>query len=354
VRSFSVLDRALGAVPARLVVQLSRIDAGRGRSEFYGNQLPGLLTELALRARIESITASSALEGIVVADAARAARIISGQAPRLRNRSEQELAGYRRALDYVFTQPWRPLNVGLLLHVHRELFAETNAVGGRFKEDDNLVVDRSPDGSVEVRFTPVPAVETEFYVGELIDRYLEATAAEQHHPVLMAGLFALDLLTIHPFADGNGRVARILTNALLEESGYQVCRYVSLEQLIGESADEYYAALLASTHGWHEDQHDPWPWLSYYVTLLSRAYDRFEQRTTTSRSTGSKQARVREYVVDHAAPVFRIADIRLALPGISDPTIRLALEDLRRRGLVVSDGTGRAAAWRKTAASEDA
>jgi len=71
----------------------------------------------------------------------------------------------------------------------------------------------------------------------------------------------LDLLTIHPFSDGNGRVARVLTNALLDDSGYTVGKYVSLEQLISESADDYYAALLDSTHGWHDQTYDPWPWL---------------------------------------------------------------------------------------------
>lgn len=86
--SFADLDRSLGAVPGSVVMRLSRIDTGRGREELYRNQLPALLTELALRARTESITASSALEGIVVADAARAAKIIDDKAPVLRSRSE--------------------------------------------------------------------------------------------------------------------------------------------------------------------------------------------------------------------------------------------------------------------------
>jgi Fic family protein len=327
---------------------LSRVDIGRGREELYRNQVPALLTELALRARTESITASSALEGIVVADAARAAKIIDDKAPVLKTRSEQELAGYRSALDYLFASEWRPLNVGLLLQLHRELFKYTELAGGQFKSDDNLVVDRSPDGSVEVRFVPVPAAETEFYTAELIDRFRAAVAHGRHHPVLLIGLFILDLLTIHPFADGNGRVARVLANALLDDAGYQVGRFVSLEQLIAESADAYYGALLAATHGWHDEKNDPWPWLSYFVDQLAQAYSRFEQRTAAGRSTGTKQDRVRGFVLNEAATVFRIADIRRALPGVSDQTIRLVLETLKRDGLLVADGTGRGATWRKT------
>lgn len=339
------LDRLLGQVPGAVVTRLGRVDIGRGREELFRNQVPTLLTELADRARVASITASSALEGVVVADQARAAAIISGKAAVLRTRSEQELAGYRAALDYLFTSDWRPLNIGLLLHLHRELFSATDVPGGAFKESDNLVVDRSPDGHVEVRFVPVSAAHTEFFSVELVDRYRADMAAGVHHPVLVIGMFVLDLLTIHPFEDGNGRVVRVLTNALLEDAGYTVGRYVSLEQLIAETADDYYQALLASTHDWHDGGNDPWPWLAYFVDVLARAYERFEQGTTSNRSRGTKQDRVREFVTEHAPTIFTIADIRAALPGVSDPTIRLALEQLKQTGLVRPEGTGRSAVW---------
>jgi hypothetical protein len=81
-----------------------------GDQHLYRAQLPALLTDLSARARVQSITASSALEGVVVADVARAAQVIDGKVS-LRNRSEQELAGYRRALDYLFTHEWRPPNM---------------------------------------------------------------------------------------------------------------------------------------------------------------------------------------------------------------------------------------------------
>jgi Fic family protein len=155
----------------------------------------------------------------------------------------------------------------------------------------------------------------------------------------------LDLLVIHPFADGNGRVARALTNALLIDAGYEVCRWVSLEQLIADSADAYYAALLRSTDDWHQDQANPWPWLSYFVSVLASAYQTFARRAAADQSGGTKQERVRDYVVKHAAAVFRIADVRAALPGVSDQTIRLVLDQLRNDGKVKPHGTGRAAVW---------
>jgi hypothetical protein len=98
-RSFADPDTLIGLVPAQVVTRLREIDFGRGSEALYRDQMPGLLTELADRTRVQSITASSAIEGVIVADADRAQRIIDRRTTTLRNRSEQELAGYRDAQD---------------------------------------------------------------------------------------------------------------------------------------------------------------------------------------------------------------------------------------------------------------
>jgi Fic family protein len=350
VRSFADLDIVIGRVPSQIVTMLRTIDIGLGTEALYRNQLPGVLETLARRARVASVTASSEIEGIVVPDQIRAERIIEGRETVLRTRSEEELAGYRDALDYVFQQDWRPLNQGLLLHLHRLLFSHTAADGGRFKRHDNIVVDKAPDGSVTVRFRPVPAAQTDFAVAELVSRFQQVVEEGRHHPVLTIGLFALDLSIIHPFEDGNGRVIRVITNALLKDAGYGVVRYVSLEQLIADSADAYYHALLESTHDWHDDDANPWPWLECFVRTLAAAYPLFIERAAASRQPGSKQARVRDYVLRHGPAIFRFADIREALPGISDQTIKLVLEQLRDDGQIWADGVGRSAVWARSKA----
>jgi len=119
---------------------------------------------------------------------------------------------------------------------------------------------------------------------------------------------------------------------------------VSLEQLIAESADDYYQALLDSTHDWNNQANDPWPWLAYFSKLLARGYARFAEGVATDRSGRTKSERVREHVLRHSAPVFAISDVR-ALPGISDPTIRLVLNELKDEGLLKPQGTGRSAVW---------
>lgn len=124
-RSFEDGASLLSLVPGAVTRELSRADVGRGLEGLHRAQVPGLLHTLALRARVESITASSALEGVIVPDPVRASRILAGRPTTLRTRSEQELAGYRDALDYLWRSSWQPLNTGFVLHLHRLLFGRT-------------------------------------------------------------------------------------------------------------------------------------------------------------------------------------------------------------------------------------
>jgi hypothetical protein len=120
-----------------------------------------------------------------------------------------------------------------------------------------------------------------------------------------------------------------------------------------DTKNAYYAALYESQRGWHDGEHTIWPWTEYLASTLAAAYDDFEALVGARRhlSTLSKQERVREYVLHHAPATFRLRDIRAALPGVSDQTIRLALLGVRSEGLVVpadDEGGGRTSAWRRT------
>jgi Fic family protein len=165
-RSFQ-RPESLEPVPGDVVATLRRIDRAAGAEARYADQLPQLLDALRQQARVESVTASSAIEGIVVDDA-RVPKLVSGALDRFRNRSEAEFAGYTAALDYLNQQDPGELSVGLVLHLHRLLFSFTEGRGGDFKTDDNIVVDRQPDGTRVVRFVPVSARETPFFMDELV------------------------------------------------------------------------------------------------------------------------------------------------------------------------------------------
>jgi Fic family protein len=142
-----------------------------------------------------------------------------------------------------------------------------------------------------------------------------------------------------------------MTQELLAHD-YEVARYVSIEQRMFETKPDYYDALLQSQRGWHEGQHDIWPWIEYLVDVLEHAYQSLEAQITARRSLSSfsKQEQVRRYVLDHAPEVFRVRDVRAALPGVSQPTIRLVLGELRREAKIVpaqSGAAGPSSAWRR-------
>ncbi len=259
-RSFVDLAATLHGQPLALGPILARVDVGRGREQLYGAQVPELLRVLADSTRVASITASSAIEGVVV-EPGRARRLLATggtEVRRFRNRSERELAGYRDAMDALTraASPLEPLGVPFLCHLHRLLFGHVEGGGGRLKSDPNMIV--AYEGRRRrVIFEPPGPAETPFLLGELCARYEEAATATAAHPLLLVGLAALDLLAIHPFADGNGRVGRMATTHLLLRAGYGVPRYVSVEQRIFDTKAAYYDALEASQRGWRDGDHDP-------------------------------------------------------------------------------------------------
>ncbi len=344
-KSFVDMDHTFAGQPARLGVLLQRVDVGRGREELFTDQLPELLSALAEQTRVASIRASNAIEGIEV-DEARAERLAGGA--RFRNRSEREFAGYRDAIDGLMRAEPEPISVPLLLHLHREIFRHVDGHGGEFKRDDNEIVSYE-SGRRKLIFQPVSKEETPFVTTELVARYLEAQRSQAAHSLVLLGAFVLDLLAIHPVADGNGRLARLATTHELVQLSYGVARYVSIEQQIFETKNAYYASLAESQRDWHDGRHTIWPWLEYFVGTLAETYERFEARVAAARGdeAANKQERVRAYVLHHAPQRFTINDVRKAVPGTSDQTIRLVLNDLKAAEQIKPEGTGRGAGWRR-------
>jgi Fic family protein len=195
---------------------------------------------------------------------------------------------------------------------------------------------------------PVSAVATPQAMNDMEAAYRTAITTEVE-PLVLVPLFVLDFLCIHPFADGNGRVGRLLTLLLLYQHGYEAGRYISLERLIEESKDSYYEALEASSQGWHEGAHDSGPWRRYFWGVLLRAYREYEERVGhITAGKGSKSQQVREAVRRKVTP-FAITDLERDCPGVSRDTIRVVLREMRREGLVVAEGRGRGARWRVVA-----
>ncbi len=344
--SFIDLDKTFSGQPRELGAMLARIDTGRGRERLFEDQMPELVGRLSEHARIASITASNAIEGVVI-DSERAERIAEGTS-RFRSRNEREFAGYRDAMDMLMRlEAYEPLTVPLVLHLHRLLFQHSDGRGGHLKADQNLIVSYE-GGSREIVFTPPAPRDTEFLLTELLARYSDAKREGRTHPLILIGALILDLLAIHPVADGNGRLARLITTYELLSQGYGVARYVSLEQRIYESKNVYYGSLYESQRNWHEGQHNIWPWTTYLGRVLAGAYDDFERRVDgAGAGVGNKQDRVRDYILRQAPPEFRRRDVERAFPGVSAATIRLVLNELRDAARIRSQGAGAGARWHR-------
>ena len=136
----------------------------------------------------------------------------------------------------------------------------------------SLVVPWKPSEGV------LSAVLTPEATEEAFKNYRQATDGDRQEPLVLIPLLVLDFLCIHPFSDGNGRIARLLTLLLLYHHGYQVGRFISLERLFEDSRESYYETLEASSQGWHEATHDVNPWMDYFWGVLIRAYGEFEDR----------------------------------------------------------------------------
>lgn len=347
--SFDALGRLVGAVPADVVTALRVVERTQGRLALDRQALPGMFDTLTDRARSARITASAALDGVVVEDAVRAADLLAGGDPR--DADEQVLAGVRDGVDLVAARPPggdAPVDTALVRRVHRAMHTRTPTPGGTLRREEPPVLAAPPAHARVKQFTPVPAAAVEGHLDALGEAYRDAQDAGRHHPVLLVGLFVLDLLAVHPFTRGNGRVARAVTHGLLLDAGYDVTRYVALEPTMVASGHAYALSLLDSTRGWHRAGHDPWPWLRHLVGATADASSRLTHAATTAREGGSKQDRVRRHVLRHSPATFTIGDVRDALPGVSDQTIRLVLAQLKAEGSIAPDGLGRAATWSRT------
>ena len=331
---------------------LRAIGEYKGRQEVYVRQSPEALELMRKLATIESIESSNRLEGIVAGR-----QRIEGMAlrsTRPKGKSEQEIAGYRDALALIHER-WGslPFSEEVIRRLHALLFSYMPEKGGRWKEEDNYIIERAPDGRESIRFRPTSARDTPEAMRQLVERFDELSRRGDD-PLIVIPLAVFDLLCIHPFASGNGRMARLLTLLLLYRSGYVVGRYISLERVFEETKETYYDALGASSRGWHEGAHDIMPWLTYFWGVMMRAYREFEARVgTVTTGYGSKTEQI-ELAVGRRTGPFAISDIERECPGISRDMVRHVLRRLRDEGRIISTGVGRGARWVKVRGRWDA
>lgn len=323
-----------------IVQMIGSLHEHKGKQELFLEANIDELKTLLEVALIQSTGASNRIEGIFTSDK-RLKELVSQKAEP-RNRSEQEIAGYREVLStvhesYEYINP-RP---NIILQLHRDLYSYSQTgVGGSYKNSDNVIAETDAEGHQKARFIPIPAFQTAEAMEELCTNFLEAWEAGQMDKLILIPMFILDFLCIHPFNDGNGCMSRLLTLLLFYKAGYIVGKYVSMERLIEKTKETYYEALQASSTGWHEENNTYEPFVKYYLGIMLKAYNEFESRVEHLKYRSmSKPERIKA-VIDQKVGKITKKEIMELCPDISKITVERTLTELVKSGYIAKVGAG--------------
>jgi Fic family protein len=333
-------------IPHNLINIIRQLGEYKGKQELYIQQAPEMLENLRQVAVIQSTESSNRLEGIT-ADFKRIKELVKGNS-KPANRSEAEIAGYRDVLNTIHSNHGHiPFTDNVVLQLHRDLMKYSGKEHGQWKSASNEISEIMPDGRKHIRFVPVAPHLTPDFMRTLHDQYNHAAKSQDVDPLIIISLYILDFLCIHPFLDGNGRMARLLTVILLYQNGYEVARYISLERIIENTKESYYETLYASSRNWHEGNHNALPWIEYLLSTFLAAYREFESRLgKISAGHGSKTDMVSN-AIDGFIGEFTISDIENVCPTVGRDWIRTLLQRLKKQGKIEVLGKGRYARWRK-------
>ena len=324
-----------------VVAYLTQIHEYKGQQNLFIEAKADALSNLLEVAKIQSTEASNRIEGIITTDD-RLKKIVRDKTMP-KTRGEKEIAGYRDVLATIHeSHDYIPPKPSIILQLHRDLYKFSGkAIGGSFKNSDNVIAEELPDGQRIVRFEPVPAWETPEAVTALCNAFEEAMRDTELDPLLLIPMFILDFLCIHPFNDGNGRMSRLLTLLLLYRSGYIVGKYISIEKVIEQSKETYYETLQQSSAGWHENQNDYTPFVRYMLGVIVAAYRDFSSRVQVLVTSGmSKPDRIREVIKGTLGKITK-AEIMEKCPDISQITVQRTLIELQKKGEIIKLGGGR-------------
>jgi Fic family protein len=327
-------------LPAGLINVVEAIAALREREDQRKGGYPEVFTRLESIAKVQSVKGSNAIEGIVTSERRMNEIVNQNSAPL--NHNEAEIAGYRDALALVH-EGFQNLDIRErdILRLHETMLSYTPATGGVYKESDNVIMEVDPSGERRVRFAPTPAHETAATMEQLILAFMSARSSYHVNQLLLIPCFILDFLCIHPFADGNGRMSRLLSLLLLYKNGFDAGKYISFEEQINKGKWDYYEALRLSSVGWHENESSYFPFIENFATTLLYCYKELDKRfAVVNAKKVNKRGRVEATVLNSLLPISK-QEICYVLPDVSPTTVEAALAAMVKNGLVEKVGKGK-------------
>ena len=286
--------------------------------------------------------------------------VLDGQEVIARDRDIQEILNYRNVLkfiDAVAAQIGPPaggsgkyqFTIETILEIHRLTTEKIlpDDSGGNFRLKQ-VVIKNSRTG--QISYTPPVAAEVPYLVEDLVN-WINSDEARELHPVIKAGIIHYELARIHPFTDGNGRVARAVATLLMFLDGYDIRKFFSLEEYFDENPMDYYLTLQAVSNQLVLDTHERniSPWLEYFVegvaVELNRVKEKVQRISVDARikdklgeqlMLNERQMLIMEYLHRHKGMSNK--DFRKVFPDFSDDTVLRELKFLRKKGLVKKAG----------------
>jgi cell filamentation protein, protein adenylyltransferase len=264
-----------------------------------------------------------------------------------RDRDIQEILNYRKVLEYVDslrqkTQRFTRYLETEIRKIHKLTIDQIlpKEQSGKYRTSKVVVKDAATG---EVSFRPPNPVEIPYQIEHLLE-WINSFVSKDIHPILRAGIAHYELVRIHPFVDGNGRVARALATLVLFRENYDIKKLFSLEEHYDQNPIEYYQALQSVTVTGDLTQ-----WLEYFTFGLSKELDKVKDKVKNlsmdSRmlnklgqqiSLTDRQIKLMEFMREHEQMLMK--DAVKKLPMISEDTILREIKGLIDKELIEKIG----------------
>lgn len=259
------------------------------------------------RAWVRTVHGTARIEGNTASDIEVEALLEGTGKTRISEREAREIIGTRDALtlaDELAASQVRPDEV-VIRELHRRvLWAQSPLLTpGEYRRGENRVEDA--DGNRIFR-TP-PSGDVPDLMRQLGDWL--ATTPGRLAPPVVAALAHLEFVAIHPFNDGNGRVARALARLILVQGGYALDGLVSLDAQLDLDRSAYFAAIRDAVGPDYGPGYDATPFVRYFLSSITRSADFVLARL---RGLGEVMISIRRAVVDGSLPPSMIDGLAFA------------------------------------------
>ena len=333
---YSFLKNSL--LPSNLLGITNSIAELKALEQVRKRDFPKIFPKLESIAKVQSVKGSNAIENIVTTDK-RIEEIVNHSSAPL-NHNEQEIAGYRDALNAIHNGfSTITLDEQNILNLHSVLLSYTETGGGKYKTSDNVILEIDGNGNRKIRFTPTKAAETQAAMQQLIYAFIDANNDSGINKLLLISCFIFDFLCIHPFSDGNGRMSRLLSLLLLYKAGFDAGKYISFEEHINKNKNSYYDALRKSSENWESNTNDYLPFIENFIFTLLVCYKELDKRFAVINSKNvSKRERIEQTILNSLLPLGK-REVKSILPDVSATTIEMVVSQMLKQGKIKKIGT---------------